>query len=112
MIFLTHDKTLKSENTEGSYFFTKFKLLTMSFLELKGELLDMISEFKSEKQLLRLHQVAQEISDEETSEEDWWDNLSEERKVLLDKAIEESYDPKNWISHEEVKKKHTKWLSK
>ena len=84
----------------------------MNVLELKGELLDMISEFKTEEQLLRLHQVAKDIANEASEEEDWWDELSDEKRERLEKAIAHSRIPANRIPHEEVKKKHAKWLSK
>jgi hypothetical protein len=84
----------------------------MSVLELKGELLDMISLFKKEEQLLRLHKVAMEMSYEEEEEEDWWEELSDEKREILEKAIAHSRIPANRIPHEEVKKKHAKWLSK
>lgn len=84
----------------------------MNVLELKGELLDMISEFKKEEQLLRLHQVAKDISNEVSEEEDWWDELSDEKRAHLEKAIAHSRILANRIPHDEVKKKHAKLLSK
>lgn len=84
----------------------------MNVLELKGELLDMISEFKKEEQLLRLHKVAKEMAEEESEEEDWWAELSDEKRECLEKAIAHSRNPANRIPHEVVKKKHAKWLSK
>ena len=44
----------------------------------------------------------------ESIEEPW--NLTAEQKEELLASYEESFDPKNLISHEEVKKKHKKWL--
>jgi hypothetical protein len=86
----------------------------MSTLELKGELLDMISEFKKEEQLLKLHQFAKDMTYEvETEEEeDWWEELSAEKRERLEKAIAHSRIPANRIPHEVVKKRHAKWLSK
>jgi hypothetical protein len=85
-------------------FFITFKLLKINVLELKGELLDIISKFKKEEQLVRLHQIALEISSEESEEEDWWDDLSDEHRERLEKAIAHSRNPANRIPHEEVKK--------
>ena len=39
-----------------------------------------------------------------------WNNLTEEQKTELLIAYDESFDPRNLISHEEVKKQHEKWL--
>ena len=36
--------------------------------------------------------------------------LSEPEKTELDIAFEESLDPTNLISHEEVKRSHQKWM--
>ncbi len=86
----------------------------MNTLELKGELLDMISEFKKEEQLLKLHQFAKEMTYDIAAEEeeDWWDELSDEKRERLEKAMAHSRIPANRIPHEEVKKRHAKWLSK
>ena len=83
----------------------------MNVLELKGELLDMISEFKKEEQLLRLHKVAKEMAEEE-SEEDLEAMLSEEQIIRLKKTIAHSRTSSDLIDHEDVKKKHAQWLSK
>jgi hypothetical protein len=86
----------------------------MNTLELKGELLDMISEFQKEEQLLKLHQFVKNMTYEVAAEEeeDWWDELSDEKRERLEKAIAHSRIPANRIPHEEVKKRHAKWLSK
>jgi len=39
-----------------------------------------------------------------------WNNLTEEQKAELLIAYDESFDPQNLISHEDVKKQHEKWL--
>lgn len=41
-----------------------------------------------------------------------WTSLSAEDKDELLLSHEESFDPVNLISHEEVKKQHGKWLGK
>ena len=41
-----------------------------------------------------------------------WDSLSAQEKDELLLSYEESFDPKNLISHEEVKAQHNKWLKK
>lgn len=39
-----------------------------------------------------------------------WNNLNESEKRELLIAYDESFDDKNLISHEEIKKQHEKWL--
>jgi len=39
-----------------------------------------------------------------------WNNLSESERQELIIAYDESFDNKNLLSHEEVKKQHEKWL--
>lgn len=41
-----------------------------------------------------------------------WNSLSENEKAELIVSYEESFDAKNLISHQEVKKQHAKWLEK
>lgn len=41
-----------------------------------------------------------------------WDALSSEERDELLISYEESFDPKNLLSHEEVKAQHQKWLGK
>ena len=84
----------------------------MSALEIKGGILDMISKVKDKELLLKLHQVLSEMIEQNLSKTDFWDELTEEQQKELDAAIEESYDEKNHIPHEEVMKKYQKWLKK
>lgn len=89
----------------------KSNLLKMNTLELKGSLLDLISKVNDNTRLARLFEAYYEIfaTDDDS---DWWDELPVEQQTRLTKSIEESYDPKNLIDHEEMKKKHAKWLRK
>jgi hypothetical protein len=41
-----------------------------------------------------------------------WDTLSAEERNELLLSYDESFDPKNLISHEDVKGQHDKWLEK
>ena len=82
----------------------------MNTLELKGSLLDLISKANDNTRLARLFEAYNEIFT--TDETDWWDELPAEQQARLNQSIEESYDPKNLIDHEEMKKRHAKWLRK
>jgi thiamine pyrophosphate-dependent acetolactate synthase large subunit-like protein len=81
----------------------------MNELELKAILHERIVGIQTKKCLERVLDAIDKIQGEE---EDWWDDLSEEQQARLEKAIEESKDPKNLISHKKVKKKMKKWLGK
>jgi hypothetical protein len=81
----------------------------MNELELKAILHERIVGIQTLKCLER---VLEAINDIQAEEEDWWDDLSEEQKAQLEESIAHSYDPKNLIPHEVVKKKHAKWFSK
>jgi hypothetical protein len=41
-----------------------------------------------------------------------WDSLSSEERNELLLSYEESFDPKNLVSHDDVKGQHDKWLKK
>ena len=83
----------------------------MNTLELKGSLLDLISKANDDRRLARLIEAYKEIFAND-DDSDWWDDLPIEQQVRLTKSIEESYDPKNLIDHEEMKIKHAQWLRK
>ena len=90
----------------------------MSVLELKGNLLQLLARLESEKRLLVLFETAQRFVKEEESDMDYqtevqgWHDLSREQQSSLKIAIEESNDPKNLVSHEEVLKMMEQWFVK
>lgn len=43
---------------------------------------------------------------------DFWSGVAPEEKTQILEAYEESKNSANWISHEEVKRKYNKWLTK
>jgi hypothetical protein len=81
----------------------------MNDLELKGMLHGFIEKAKNRKQLLRVFEALQFSTDEDAL---FWKDYTVEQKAEIEQAIEESYDPKNWVSHDEVMKKYEKWLRK
>jgi hypothetical protein len=81
----------------------------MNDLELKGMLHGFIEKAKNRKQLLRVFEALQFSTDEDAL---FWKDYTAEQKAEIEQAIEESYDPKNWVSHDEVMKKYEKWLRK
>jgi hypothetical protein len=83
----------------------------MSVLELKGQIYEMIAALQTEEALLKILEAVIQIKAKESLEEDWWDNLSDEHRERLERAIAHSRNPVNRLPHEAVKKRHAKWLS-
>jgi hypothetical protein len=46
----------------------------------------------------------------EIEDSNWWHEIPAEQQAHILKSYKESYNPENWIDHEEVKKLHAKWL--
>ena len=55
---------------------------------------------------MRFVEALRHTVDEDTL---FWKDYTPEQKAEIETAIEESYNPENWISHEEVMKKY-EWL--
>ena len=83
-------------------------ITSMSDLELKGILLALVGRVESRSQLERFVVVLQEASEND----DWWSEIPKEQQARILKSYKDSYNPDNWIDHEEVKKRHAKWLQK
>ena len=82
----------------------------MNALAIKVEMFELLAQTYDEAVLLKLYKSMKEVF--ETTDSDWWDELPPEQQARLQKSIEESYDPENLIDHEDMKKKHAKWLIK
>lgn len=75
---------------------------------IKQKLHDLIEKIDNESLLSQVYEL---IYKKNTSNEgDLWNKLTpdQQNEVLL--SLEESNDPKNLISHEDVKRNHKKWL--
>lgn len=83
----------------------------MSVLELKGELLDMVSAVNSESILLRLKTVFKQVTEDDPQKNAVY-NLTPEQESELAEAIEETYHEENLVSHETALKELSKWLKK
>ncbi len=78
--------------------------------EIKHRFHDLIDQVDDEKALSHYFEiVTSEIKGDAT---DFWDDIIPEEQTEILEAYEDSKDPKNWITHEEVKHKYEKWLSK
>ena len=77
----------------------------MSQLEfIKNELHELIDRVDDEAVLARfLGAISTEV--------DGWHTISAEEKAEIMEAYEESKDPANLLSHEEVKQQYAKWLT-
>ncbi len=62
---------------------------------------------RADEKSLRLVQAILEIE----QEEDWWDELPEEVRNMLETSIKDGDEGKG-ISHEEVMKKYSQWFKK
>ena len=82
----------------------------MSVLELKGELLEMVSAVHSEKLLMRLRDTFIKIREEE--EVDINNILSPEQVAEFEISLAESYSDENLIDISEAKQMHARWLQK
>ena len=80
----------------------------MNTLELKKNFHDLIDSIENESLLSKFYDlIKKRISSKEGQ---LWDKLSLQEQEELLQAFEESNEPYNLISHEEMKKKHKKWL--
>jgi hypothetical protein len=78
----------------------------MSVLELKNELHEIVVQVQSEAVLQKILNSVHQI----IKEEDLWDLMSEEQIDKLKISIAHSKDKSLLLSHDEVKRKHARWL--
>ncbi len=76
----------------------------------KDDFHNLIDKIEDEEVLKGYFKLIQRLNNNQTGE--LWDSLSAREKDELILSYEESFDPTNLISHEEVKKQHDKWLGK
>jgi hypothetical protein len=81
----------------------------MNDLEIKGTLHGFIEKAKNRTQLMRFIEAFNSAFDDDTV---FWSDYTPEQKAEIEEAIEESYHPENWVSHEDVMKKYAQWLKK
>jgi hypothetical protein len=81
----------------------------MSTIEIKTNLHKLIDSIDDETQLTKAYQLIETIS---TANEEGtlWSKLSKQEQNELLEIEKESHDPENLIEHEEVMKRHKKWL--
>jgi hypothetical protein len=80
----------------------------MNTIELKKSFHLLIDSIDNESLLTNFYDIIRKRSS--AKEGQLWEKLTNKDKEELLLALEESEDPENLISHEEMKKKHQKWL--
>ena len=80
----------------------------MTTLEIKNSFHHLIDSIDNDQLLLKFYDVMKSRSS--TKDGYLWSRLTKEEQEELISAFEESKDEKNLISHDEMMKKHKKWL--
>ena len=80
----------------------------MNTIELKQNFHHLIDSIDNEKLLLNFYDLIKKRSS--AKEGQLWNNLTDQEQKELLLSLEESKNPENLIDHEEMKKKHKKWL--
>ena len=91
----------------------------MNIAELKMEMVEIISQTYDEPMVNRIYaKIHEAIEDEdnlqngELTDESWWNDMPLQQQERILASYKESFDPENWIDHEDMKKRHAKWLQK
>ena len=70
----------------------------------------LIDKIENKETLSGYFKLIQTLNSNQTGE--LWDSLKPDEKDELLLSYDESFDSKNLVSHEEVKRQHDKWLGK
>ncbi len=82
----------------------------ISIVRTKEAFHKLIDKIEDEETLKGYFELIQRLNNSQTGR--LWDSLSSEEKDELLLSFEESFDPNQLISHEEVQGQHDKWLRK
>jgi hypothetical protein len=77
-------------------------------MNVKEDFHHLIDTIEDEQVLIGYYQLVKQLSDNQNGQ--IWNTLTEEQQQEVLLAYDESFDEKNLISHEEVKRQHEKWL--
>jgi hypothetical protein len=80
----------------------------MSTPELKKHFHQLIDKIDNEDLLIKFYDLMKRSSS--SREGQLWNRLTKEEQEELLRSVEESENSENLISHEEMKRKHKKWL--
>lgn len=90
----------------------------MNITELKMEMVEIISQTYDAPMVNRIYAKIHEAIEEndaqnaDVTNESWWEDMPLTQRERILASYKESFDPENWISHKEMKKRHAKWLQK
>lgn len=79
-------------------------------MRIKEDFHKLIDKIEDEEVLKGYFKLIQRLNNNQTGE--LWNTLSAEEKEELLLSYEESSEPNNLVSHDDVKKQHAKWLGK
>jgi len=79
-------------------------------MKIKDDFHHLIDEIDDENLLKEYHNLIQRLAGNQSGK--LWNMLNDSQQNELLLAYDESFDPTNLISHEEVKKQDEKWLRK
>ena len=85
----------------------EMNIMDMNELEIKSILHGFIQKAHGKQQLLRYFDAF--VHDEIEEKTDLWEQYTPERRAEIEFAVEESFNPDNWVSHEEVMAKYSKY---
>jgi len=80
----------------------------MNTIELKQNFHNLIDSIDNENLLINFYDLIKKRSS--AKEGQLWNKLTDQEQKELLLSLEESKNPENLISHEEMKMKHKKWL--
>ena len=78
----------------------------MATLELQKSIVDFIYSIENESILKKVLSNIKKTAEKEG----WWLDIPVEARNRILQSYEESYNPENWVDHNEVKKQHVQWL--
>ena len=84
----------------------------MSALEIKGGLIDLISNINDKDTLHKIQKLVAGVIHEPLEGQNLEDKLSPSQLKELELSIKESEKMENLVSHEKVSEKYAKWLKK
>ena len=88
----------------------ELNIMDMNELEIKSVLHGIIQKARNKQKLLRYFDAFKDVEIEEQT--DLWEQYTPEQREALDLSYKESFNPENWVSHEEVMSKYSKWSKK
>jgi hypothetical protein len=78
----------------------------MAMSELQKSIIDFVYSIDNEAILKKVFSNIKKTAEKEG----WWFDIPVEARNRILQSYEESYNPDNWIDHNEVKKQHAQWL--